>query len=88
MPHLPPLEKKWTLGNLLGVIPMLFVVALWVYDRAKDAETIPAIQGIQASNSQRIAVLEAQHRYTESRYAEIIARLERLDSKLSESRTP
>lgn len=82
--HIPAPEKRWSWGNILSIIPLLFVVAIWLYDRAKSAEVIPELQSTQSELKGRVSVLESKGNYADARYAEIIRRLERIDDKLTD----
>lgn len=82
VPHVALPGKEWRVEKLLPFVPVLFIAGVWLYDRAKTAETIPNIQQTQIEHTQKIAVLEERTRQSESRYAEIISRIERMDNKL------
>jgi uncharacterized protein Yka (UPF0111/DUF47 family) len=79
-------ERRISLGNLIGLLPLLAISALWFADRHRDSEQLQETAGtvqLQAnllhSHGARITTLEKQ---AEDRQRDIVRRLERIEDKL------
>lgn len=87
--HLPRVERSWTIGTVLAascsLVSVLVVIfgAIWAYAGVSyAAQNIPSLQVQQASNTRDIAVLKANQTNSDTRYAEILNQLVRLNDKV------
>lgn len=79
-------ERRVSLGNLIGLLPLLAVSALWLADRHRDSQELKETVGLVTtqgsllhSHGARITTLEEQ---AKDRQRDIVRRLERIEDKL------
>lgn len=84
MPHI---ENRWTwqgVSTLALLVGLILAAGAWRGNHDANASRIPLIEQHQQDHGKRITALETSVRYTDQRYSEILARLERIDRKLDE----
>lgn len=91
MTHIPHVRNTWTLGTVLAAslsaasLLSMLGGGIWFAARLDNAtRNIPQILDSEKSDALQIAVLQDQQKYTDMRYAEIMAKLDKIDEKLQE----
>ncbi len=93
--HLPPIEKRWTYGNVIASVAAVLSLAASVGSWSNAAQSLPGIKQQTDKNTTDISSLRAdvdnlkQERRDDIENArvmrlEIIGRLDRIESKLDQ----
>lgn len=80
-----PVENRWTWQGVTTIVMLAGLImglGSWRGTQEASVERIPTIESTQSNHAHRITALETSVRYTDTKFAEILRQLERIDAKL------